>query len=507
LDTCNHPIFTKQVVQLLMLPFTALLAVDKSSRQPVYLQISGKLMELIREGSLQAGHQLISTRQLAELLNVHRKTVVRAYDELLAQGWLESHTGSGTFVARHLPETKPKKLSQKTERLADTAQKAGFSFTPAPHLERELPQYNYTFHLDDGFPDARLAPLNDLSRAYRTQLLTGNTYQRLGYGDPRGSSLLREALSAYLNESRALKTTPENILIVRGTMMGLYLTSAGLLRPGDHVGVGESSYAGANTNFIHAGATLVRIPVDEYGISTDELDQICRKQTIRLVYVTSHHHHPTTVALRADRRMQLLRLSEKYGFILFEDDYDYDYHYENKPHLPLASADQAGMVLYCGSFTKTISPAFRIGYLVGSEDIIRHLAELRRIVDRQGDTMLENAMAELLQTGIIQRHLRKTLRLYRERRDVFCHLMNKELQDYVQFQEPEGGMAVWTRFAPGINLPALAQKAMKEDLYFSNGLIHGASPKISNGTRLGFASSTAPELERCVEILADLLKK
>jgi GntR family transcriptional regulator/MocR family aminotransferase len=351
----------------------------------------------------------------------------------------------------------------------------------------------------------RLAPLEDLSRAYRSQLLTGTPYLRLGYGDTTGAFRLRQVLSSYLSETRGLNCTPENILIVRGSVMGMYLASTGFLQPGDTVVVGEWNWSGANMNFEQAGARLLTIPVDGEGIIVDALEDICRREPVRMVYVTSHHHYPTTVALCAERRAQLLRLAEEYGFIIFEDDYDYDFHYLGKPLLPLAGADRAGMVLYCGSFTKAIAPAFRVGYLVGPEDAIRHLAKLRRIIDRQGDMILENALADLLVSGIIQRHLRKALRAYKERRDIFCALLQTQLGNQVQFQAPDGGMAVWTHFDPAIDLKKLSRQALQQDLYVSDGLLHHPGTPLPHATRLGFASSTPQELERCVEILARIL--
>ncbi|MDQ6479900.1 PLP-dependent aminotransferase family protein [Dyadobacter sp. LHD-138] len=490
-----------------MQPLSSLLFINKSDRQPVYLQIANQLTELIRTGIILSGHQLLSSRQLADTMDIHRKTVVRAYDELLAQGWLESRAGSGTFVAMHFPEIKPQPINTSGKEIPNTSKIAGFSFEDKPHLHRAVLKSRTSLHLDDGFPDPRLAPLEELSRAYRTQLLTGNSYVKLGYGDTFGTYWLRQELSDYLNETRALKTSPENILITRGTVMGLYLASTGLLKKGDHVAMGELSWSSARMNFTQVGANILSIPSDEYGVSVDAIETICQKQPLRMLYVTSHHHYPTTVALRADRRLQLLALSEKYGFIIFEDDYDYDFHYLSKPLLPLAGADRAGMVLYCGSFTKTISPAFRVGYLVGSENVINHLAQIRRIIDRQGDNMLENAMAELLQNGIIQRHLRKSLRTYRQRRDLFCGLLKSELSNYLDFQTPDGGMAVWTRFDQDIDLRNLAQKAFQQDLYFSDGADGNAlSPKL-NGTRLGFASSTPDELEQSVGIIKKLLEQ
>ena len=491
----------------MVLPIFGLLKYDKSNSQPVYLQISNQLMGLIRNGTLQSGQRLPSTRLLAESLSVHRKTIVQAYDELLSQGWLESHTGSGTFISKTLPEIKPQQFDKARHVQLNPAKTAGFEIRSAPHLHREVLKSTARYHLDDGFPDARLAPLEEISRAYRTQLLLGNPYVRLGYGDTLGSLALRQELSAYLNETRGLRTTPDNILITRGTIMGLFLASNTLLQKGDHVIIAEMGWSGAHMNFMEAETNIHTIPADENGIDLDALEQLCTKHTIRLVYLTSHHHYPTTAVLRADRRIRLLSLAERYGFIIFEDDYDYDFHYQSKPLLPLAGADQAGMVLYCGSFTKTISPAFRVGYLVGSENVISHLARFRRIIDRQGDNTLENAMAELLKNGVIQRHLRKSLRLYRERRDVFCELLKTRLGKYLDFEIPEGGMAVWAKFNPEIDLSVLSQLALDKDLFFSKGFGFHKNPAISNATRLGFASSTTEELLHCVEILESLIEK
>ena len=300
---------------------------------------------------------------------------------------------------------------------------AGFSFEKQPFLQREVVKASDKLHLDDGFPDPRLAPLLDLARTYRSNLIHGNVYVKLGYGDTKGSIWLRQELAKYLNESRGLKITSDNILIVRGTIMAMYLLTMAFVKKGDNVVLGEMTWASAKINFQQAGADVLSIPTDENGIMLDALEEICKKQTIRLIYVTSHHDYPTTVTLKADRRIKLLNLAQKYRFIVFEDDYDYDFHYQSKPLLPLASADESGVVLYSGSFTKSISPAFRVGYLVAPEEVIEHLSHYRRIIDRQGDFILENALAELLHEGIIQKYLRKSLREYRERRDVFCKLL------------------------------------------------------------------------------------
>lgn len=479
-------------------PLASLVILDRNSAQPLYLQLSSQLMDLIRSGLLQPAQQLPSSRQLAENLQVHRKTIVQAYDELLAQGWLESRLGSGTFVTTHFPESKP---SLQTS--FDPLQTAGFSLESKPFLQRPPLLTQGSYHLDDGFPDVRLAPLLDLSRAYRHELIRSNAYSRLGYGDPRGSRWLREQLSLYLNETRGLHTSAGNVLIVRGTMMGFFLTSTAFVKPGDYVALDSMSWSGSTLNLQQAGARILHVPTDEDGLDVEALARLCQQHPIRLLYLTSHHHYPTTVALKAERRMKLLALSQQHGFLIFEDDYDFDFHYERRPLFPLASVDTHGMVLYCGSFTKTIAPAFRVGYLVGPEDAITHLSQLRRIIDRQGDTMLENALAQLLEEGVIQRHLRKALRAYQQRRDHFAELLTSELAGRVRFRKPEGGMAIWTQFEGEVNLTDLSRRAFKKGLYFSAGSQYSDS-RIP-ATRLGFASSRPEELSECVRILKSCL--
>lgn len=477
-----------------MPPFKSLIQIDKQAKMPIYQQITHQFIGLIQSGVLKHGQIVLSSRKMSELLGVHRKTIVLAYDELIGQGWLETKQGSGTYIAENLPNISPQKLKENS---ANALKQAGFKFEKSEVLLHQAHRAKEGLHLDDGFPDPRLAPLLELSRAYRSQLMQGNLYVRLGYGDTKGSEWLRNELAQYLNESRGLKVTPDNILICRGTMMCLFLTIRGLINVGDNVIMSQNQWLSARINFTQAGANILTVGVDENGLNVDEIEALCQQQSIRLVYVTSHHNYPTTVTLKADRRIKLLHLAQQHRFIVFEDDYDYDFHYQSRPLLPLASADETGNVLYSGSFTKSISPAFRVGYLVASEDVIEYLGYHRRIIDRQGDTMLENAVAELLHTGIIQKHLRKSLREYRERRDFFCNLLHQQLSNEIQFQLPEGGMSVWAQFERSIDLVKTAEKSLKNGLYFSNGTQYGAT----NATRLGFASSNIGELQRAIEVL------
>ncbi|MEZ2445753.1 PLP-dependent aminotransferase family protein [Chitinophaga sp. RCC_12] len=475
---------------------------DPSSGRAVYLQFADALLLLIKNGKLRSGQKLPGSRDVAALLRLNRITVSKAYEELQMQGWLESYVGRGTFVSSHIPEPAPHVLRHGGT--AAVQKKAGFSVTPKPYAEISL--VSAELHLDDGFPDPALAPIKELYRAYRNQLTRSGLYHKFGsYSHPGGSYFYRDALSHYLNETRGLKTTAKNVLSVRGTLMGVNLVCNALIEEGDVIVSGVPGWNRAELNFAHAGAKHITIPVDENGLVVDELKKICKKRKVRMVYVTPHHHYPTTVALRLDRRLELLRLANEYGFIIFEDDYDFDFHYKHRPLLPLASADENGMVIYCGSFSKSFSPAFRMGYLVAAENVIEHLAKVRILLDRQGDHILDNAMAGLLNDGTLQRYLRKALPVYEKRRNLFCDLLHRELGDAVSFTIPEGGMTVWTEFDPSIDLEKLAQRALGKGLFLSDGKAHQYRNYHANAVRLGFASSSNEELTKSVAILKGLI--
>ncbi|SFN19718.1 transcriptional regulator, GntR family [Chitinophaga sp. YR627] len=477
---------------------------DFSAERAVYLQLADAILALIRQGKLRSGQKLPGSRDLAALLQLNRITVSRAYEELQLQGWLESAVGRGTFVSGHLGDHTPEKLGRKT--ITGAAVKAGFSIAPKDYPDNMQDVPVTAYHLDDGFPDPRLAPLKEFYRAYRSQLSRGRLYYQFGsYGNAAGPKHYRQALSDYLNETRGLKTSYRNILSVRGTLMGINLVCNALINPGDVIVSGVPGWKRAQHNFVHSGATHIGIPVDEHGLVVDELRKICAQQPVRMVYVTPHHHYPTTVALRIDRRLELLRLANQYGFIIFEDDYDFDFHFKHRPLSPLASADENGMVIYCGSFSKSFSPAFRMGYLVAAENVIELLSRARILLDRQGDHILDNAMADLLNDGTIQRYLRRTLPVYEERRDHFCGLLAKELKGVVKFGVPEGGMSVWTVFDPAIDLTLLSDRAFNKELTISNGKVHVYPQFNSNALRLGFASASMEELTKSVEILKEIM--
>ncbi|MGZ3764468.1 MAG: MocR-like pyridoxine biosynthesis transcription factor PdxR [Mucilaginibacter sp.] len=486
----------------------SLLSIDKDLPVPVYLQITNGIIGYIRGGTLKPESALPGSRVLAAALHVHRKTVVAAYDELYAQSWVDVYPRKGIFVARNLPDVAPRPLTE-TVKPNSFPEKTLFTVNddrlPSQNLFEANPGQNLIFN--DGFPDTRIAPVDLLVREFRRFSNYKFTSKYLMYGPEQGSENLRNELAKFLAETRGMQVNPANILITKGVQMALYLTAQVLLSKNDTVIVPDPGYFGANEIFEYSGARLALVPVDEHGIDLNAVEAICKKQKVKLLYVIPHHHRPTTVTLSSERRMQLLELAMKYRFAIIEDDYDYDFHYSSSPILPLASADYYGSVVYVGSFCKTIAPGIRIGFVVAPQNLILLLTRLRKIIDRQGEQLLEEAMANLLKNGDISRHLKKANKIYHERRDVLCQLLTSQLSDHVSFKIPDGGFAVWMQYLNGLSSVAIAEKAAEMGLSISDGSLYFHNTPNQSFVRMGFASLNAKELAEAVGILARAIAK
>ena len=486
-----------------MLPFGTLIQIDRANKQPLFMQIVNAVIRQVQTGNLPPGTQLPGTRQLAVLLQVHRKTVVTAYDELYAQGWLECQPSKGTYVSTQLPTVDKKVL--KPAKQYGSINRASFLINDLPELDQPLYKDANQLQIDDGIPDVRLAPTEELARTYRSVLKTASSKQLLNYGELHGHPVLRRELATYLNSTRGLSITDENIMITRGSQMGIFLCAQLLLKNGQAVAVGNTNYIATDITFQHAGASLLRIEVDEHGLNTKALEQVCAKNRPKAVYVTPHHHHPTTVTLSAERRLHLLELARKYGFAIIEDDYDFDFHYGRGPILPLASADQQGHVLYIGSLCKLIAPALRVGYLVAPKNVIHKAAMLRRIIDRQGDHILELALARMFKEDAIQHHTRKVLKVYKERRDLFVQLIDNIGSQKIQFNIPKGGMALWAQFNQRYPLPDVAKRAAQKGVIMADGTRYDSMGKGLNALRMGFASINRQEATQITQVLKSVL--
>ncbi len=477
-----------------MYPWKTVIRIDRKLRVSVYLQIVNYLIAEITQGRILPGSKLPATRTLADLLNINRKTVVLAYDELMAQGWIIIKASKGTFVSESLPLIKHKGLKKNAKATVPSK-----SFYSIPEDENKKQYHDVKgLAIDGGVPDVRLAPIDLLYKTCRSIANSRHGKTLLKYGDAQGAYVLREALAKYQQETRGIKCKTENIFITRGSQMAIFMVFNLLLQKGDHVIVGETNYPDANNVIEKTGAIMRTVPVDEEGIDVDAVEVLCKKFKIRAMYVTSHHHYPTTVTLSAERRLRLLHLAEQYKFAIIEDDYDYDFHYAHNSILPLASIDTNGSVIYIGSFTKSLAPALRVGYLVAPENLVNALINSRKIIDRQGDPILEASIALMLKEGEIQRHLKKSLNIYRTRRDFFCKLLKEELGDHIYFEIPEGGMAIWARFNMNINLKRLLELLKEQKLHI---LSDQSFVKDLNSIRLGFSQLNENEIIMAIDIM------
>ncbi|MDM1555012.1 MULTISPECIES: PLP-dependent aminotransferase family protein [Chryseobacterium] len=482
------------------IPYESFIKIDRKSETSIYLQIANQLVNAIQRGFLPFGTKLPGTRAFSEILEVHRNTAVAVYDELSAQGWVESFPNKGTFVIGKDQE-KPIRVKDFQENNLQNYPKAtGFTFKTSNILDNPFEHSDCEYVFNDGVPDIRLTQIRQHSRFYSSILKRKSNQKALGHYNHDGSEFFKEHLSQYLNLSRGLPISKNNLLITRSTEMSIYIVSEILLSPGDTVLVGDLSYFSVNMIFQKAGVNIVTLPIDEDGIIVESVREVCQKRKIRMLYLTPHHHYPTTVALSAQRRLELLELANEYGFVILEDDYDYEFHYDKSPILPLASADTNGMVIYIGSFGKSLAPGFRTGFIVAPENLMVEMRKHLGIIDRQGDILMERTLGEMIEEGEINRYLKKSLKIYQERRDHFSTLLKDSLGDMITFEKPSGGLAIWIEWNVPINLMQLSRKCAQDNLFIPKTLLYQNKNLIA--IRLGFGDLNFDEMERGIEILS-----
>ena len=488
-----------------MFPYQTSFKLNRALSQPLYLQLSLQFIRYIKERQLASNTKLMGTRSLSKVLRVHRKTVVACYEELALQGWVVSIPKKGTFVNSNLPLLENQFFTKNT---LIQKNEIGFDFYNNEALQNpNYPTNDDLVYLNDGISDSRLTPIHDISRSYRRIAGRRTIHKALSYGSTFGNMELRKTLVTYLNETRGLHITEDNILITRGSQMGIYLASQLLLKKNDIIIVGDTNYATATTTFMNHGARILTVPVDANGIDTNAVEVLCIQHSIRALYITSHHHHPTTVTLSAERRIHLLNLAKAYGFALIEDDYDYDFNYNHAPILPLASHDMNGNVVYIGSVCKTVAPVFRIGYFIGPKTFVSEASKLRRYIDRQGDALLELTFEDFIRSGDLDRHIRKVLRIYKHRRDLFCQLLEDKCGNVFSFEVPKGGMAVWVALDKEYSWDTLRTIAKTYQLIVPDYRNYDLFDIKHNAIRIGFATYTDSEMHQLVDLLSKTVKR
>lgn len=487
-----------------MLPYQSLIVIDKKNGVTIYRQIANKLISLIQSGKITPGSYLPGTREMAFLLQVHRNTIVHAYDELVIQGWLRPEPQKGYLVIPELPVVKPRSFHPEQHFPDPSAKKTpDFNHISYDNLLGKTQNSSVKLMVDDGFPDIELVPFEEIMKSYRKLLHSDGMKEFMIAPYENGAPVLKQSISNFLNQTRGLNISPANVLITRGAQQAIYLAAAILLNPGDHVAVSHPNYFMADEIFRQRGAVLHSIPVDDNGMDVDRLEVLLKSLKIKLLYVIPHHHHPTTATMSASRRLKLLNLIEKHDLRVIEDDYDYDFHYQNAPILPLASANHGGRILYIGSFTKMLTPSFRIGYLIGANAFLAAASAYRRLIDIRGDSMMEYAIAGLIDSGEMYRHIKRSRKIYAERCDYAFELLKTHLSAIADFHKPQGGMAIWLKFKPEYPLESILRDAQNRGIQFSGSAYYKGRDSCVNGFRFGFASLSKENIRKAIIALAE----
>jgi GntR family transcriptional regulator/MocR family aminotransferase len=485
-------------------PWDLVLDVERNAALPPFLQIARALTEDIQRGRLRPGDALPGSRRLAASLGVHRNTVLAALAELMAEGWIETTPSRGTFVTRAIPDHRGRPFSSQLGIRARVPSGPLFVLPEAPAAYRPPVLPRGTLSLSSGAPDVRLVPARLIGRAYR-RVLGLRGAKLLAYGDPEGHPALRSALASMLTNTRGLSVAADDVLITRGSQMALTLTARALLRPGDTVAVEEFGYRPAWEAFRSAGATVVPVAIDADGIDVDALKRLGQRTALRAIYVTPHHQYPTTVTLKAARRLALLTLARAERMAIIEDDYDHEFHYDGRPVLPLASADDTGLVVYIGTLSKILAPGLRIGYIVAPPPVLGSVSAIRSLLDIQGDLATEAAVAALIEDGELQRHIARVRRVYANRREILANSLRRVFGDGVEFTLAAGGMALWVRLCMVADVEAWARRSVENGVSWYTGRRYAFDGQPKPFARFSFAWLNERELPEAVKRMAAAL--
>jgi len=461
---------------------------DEQSDKAIYLQIADAIINDIHSGRLKAGDALPGSRNLAQRLKVNRNTIVEALSVLLIEGWLVSRERQGTFVASTLPDFKE----------AQTV-------TPIAASINDTSSGSTLLQIDDGYPNSKIAPVNELARAYRQIFNQKAKWQLMGYSSEFGNLEFRKAVVQMLNHQRGMRVNEQHICITRGSQMAMYLAAQCLLSKGDYVIIENPGYKPAWEAFDQSGAKLLPAKVDNEGlIIEDVMTYLKLHKNIKAIYVTPHRQYPTTVTLSLKRRLELIKLSNKYGFTIIEDDYDNEFHFGYRPTLPLSSFMELKNYVYIGTMSKVVAPALRIGYIASNDyTLIKKVGRLRKIIDVQGDSIMEQAVLQLIKDGTIKRHIKKATNYYKIKRDITEALLKKHLGNKVSYSSPEGGLAYWIVPKKQVDWVLILEKLNMKGFSMISPESYSFD-KIFNGMRLGYASLSDQELEDFISALADL---
>ena len=456
-------------------------------------RLCAALREAVRSGQAALGERLPSSRDLAQDLGLSRVTVEAAYAQLETEGYLRRQVGQGSFVAIDMGAARPRpsaasaprvaaaRLSRRGQRMVDTGGCA----------EPDRPRAFVA-----GSPDLQAFPA-DLWRQLTQRRLRRDAAALMFYGDPQGLSALREAIARYLVQSRRVRCTAPQVLVLTSSQQALQLLSATLLDEGDAVWMEDPGYAGARTAFTASGARLVNMGLDEQGATLDPA-----RPTPRLVYLTPSHQFPTGRAMSLQRRLAFIEHARATGAWLIEDDYDSEFLYDQQPTPALQGLDAHGRVVYIGTFSKSLFPSVRLAYMVLPEALVAPLVTARSIYDGHPSQPMQAVAADFMDQGHFAAHLRLMRQLYRSRRDALLQALHTHLP-WAKPLDSRGGLQLSVGLPPGSEVRLTRQAMALGIATHSLGQTYWSAPRV-DGWRLGFAALPLEAISAAVRVLGQL---
>lgn len=477
---------------------------DSASNIPLYQQLTDKIRHGVLEGRLKPKQKLPSSRSLAKSLAISRSTVTQSYEQLESEGYLTTSRGSGTYICQQIPD---EWLQCQTVEPITTKTPKDFSLSRFGHnlislgsLEVSEPEHEISFRY--GNPAIAYFPMSQWRK-----LLTRhaeNSPALLNYApDAAGYFPLRVEIANYLGRSRAVRCTPEQIIVINGSQQALDLIARLVLDSGDWVAMEDPGYLGARHCFMGQFAQIQPIPVNSSGLDVSALSNY---QQFKLVYVTPSHQFPTGVTMSLSQRIALLQWAEKTNTLIIEDDYDSEYRYESQPIPALQGMDRGGSVIYIGTFSKILFPSLRIGYLVVPPDWIPIVSKAKWLCDRFCPILEQYALTDWIKLGHFDRHIRRMRSLYNLRRQALIKAFEQYFGDRVTILGAKAGMHVMVRIDTHLSDELVIQKAAAEGIGLISARGYYLQPQRQGEFIFGYGQLSEELIEEGIFRLSQILK-
>jgi 2-aminoadipate transaminase len=474
---------------------------DKLRSGPIYRQIAEGLKGMILDGSLADGQRLPASRELAKSLNVNRITVTTAYDILERQGLVVAHVGRGTFVRAPEPAAtgRPGRAESRGSTSQFWASQSVEGFSPT-WIKPVLHAPEGTIFLDYALPPTDLF-LVDQFRSCLNDALRRNGGEALQMGPTDGYPPLKEYIAAHMT-GMGMSARPEEILITNGCQQALDLVRRVFVGYEDTVVLEEPTYPGAITVFSGARVRRLTIPVGEDGPDMEALESVLAGNRVKLIYTIPNFHNPTGATMSLEKRARLLELAQIHRLPVVEDDTYVELRYGGGRLPSLKASDDHGIVLYLNSFSKVNFPGIRVGWIAGPQPAIEQLEAAKRTCDLHTDLLAQTGLYEFCRRGLLEKHLKRVRKIYKERRDAMVSALERHLAPSLKWTTPEGGLALWATAPPGVDSERLLRAAVARGVAFSCGKGFYSGPPDPRTLRLCFAAEAPDAIEHGVRRLA-----